>query len=591
MSQHAGVLHRWRDRLSALLIVIVHVGLLGYNIWRQSPTVDEPAHLIAGISYWKTGQFDLYSVNPPLARLVSAWPVLGMNPHLEGLDFTARPPSRLEFGLGRKFIQQNGERAWSMLRAARMAGVVFSLLGALTCLIWSTQLAGRTAGLVALSLWCFFPEILAHAPLITADVPAAATGLLAGYLYWRWLIQPSWRSAWLAGIAGGGAILTKSTWLILFAVWPVMWWVVACWPRMLPDRRHLATLGQGLAILGSALLTVNMGYLFQGTGTRLEELGLYSEAFSGQKLAYVSADLANNRFRQSLLGKLPLPLPLPLVQGLDLQALDFEHYTPLYLAGRWYPQGCWYAYLYIALVKWPLGFLALLLLRATARPSVLTWKDSFALLMTAGCVGLFVSWGATPGYARYLLPVLPFLFVWCSTLFAPNMAHPRRALAWSALLWLTSSSISVFPHSLAYYNELAGGPRNGPAHLIDCNIDWGQDLFELKRWQDRHPEAKPLFVSYFGPINPKLCGLVCRTPSSPRDIGEGRFLWEPGYYALSIHLLRSGSAHYHDDPAQLAFPQFAELSSFLNEQPIAYVGHTIAVYKIEAATRSPESER
>src|SRR5437773_734910 len=53
-------------------------------------------------------------------------------------------------------------------------------------------------------------------------------------------------------------------------------------------------------------------------------------------------------------------------------------------------------------------------------------------------------------------------------------------------------------NSLSYFNEMAGGPENGAAHLLDANIDWGQDLLELKRWCDAHPEARPLYLGYFG---------------------------------------------------------------------------------------------
>src|SRR5439155_22186730 len=84
----------------------------------------------------------------------------------------------------------------------------------------------------------------------------------------------------------------------------------------------------------------------------------------------------------------------------------------------------------------------------------------------------------------------------------------RRALALLQLLLLLllplaasiASSLAVFPHSLSYFNELAGGPENGPAHLLDANIDWGQDLLELKRWSDAHPAARPFHLAYFRPV-------------------------------------------------------------------------------------------
>jgi hypothetical protein len=43
---------------------------------------------------------------------------------------------------------------------------------------------------------------------------------------------------------------------------------------------------------------------------------------------------------------------------------------------------------------------------------------------------------------------------------------------------------------MSYFNEAVGGPENGHAYLVDSNIDWGQDLFFLRRWLDKHPEAR-----------------------------------------------------------------------------------------------------
>ena len=51
---------------------------------------------------------------------------------------------------------------------------------------------------------------------------------------------------------------------------------------------------------------------------------------------------------------------------------------------------------------------------------------------------------------------------------------PARGLKWQ----------TVAPHYLAYFNELAGGPANGFKELVDSNLDWGQDLKNLKLWLD-----------------------------------------------------------------------------------------------------------
>ena len=63
-----------------------------------------------------------------------------------------------------------------------------------------------------------------------------------------------------------------------------------------------------------------------------------------------------------------------------------------------------------------------------------------------------------------------------------------KALVSSALAWSIASSLWISPHSLAYFNEIAGGPTGGPRYLLGSNVDWGQDLLFLKRWIANHPK-------------------------------------------------------------------------------------------------------
>jgi hypothetical protein len=56
-------------------LLAIHTILLAYSGYVHSPTLNEPGHLVAGLSYWKFGRFDVYSVNPPLVKIVAALPI------------------------------------------------------------------------------------------------------------------------------------------------------------------------------------------------------------------------------------------------------------------------------------------------------------------------------------------------------------------------------------------------------------------------------------------------------------------------------------------------------------------------------------
>src|SRR5579875_349562 len=179
------------------LILFVHAGLLAWGAYRHSPTFDEVGHLPAGISHWKLGKFDLYCVNPPLVRMVAALPVLAARPHLDWRPFD--PHTRSEFSIGKAFIAANGQRIFWLFTLARWACIPFSLLGGYLCWRWACELFGSPAGLVALTLWCFGPNILAHGQLITPDVGAASLTIAAAYTFWHWLKDPRWQKALASG--------------------------------------------------------------------------------------------------------------------------------------------------------------------------------------------------------------------------------------------------------------------------------------------------------------------------------------------------------------------------------------------------------
>jgi hypothetical protein len=562
----------------ASVLLLAHAGLVAWGATRHSPNIDEVAHLPAGITYWYFGRFDFYRANPPLVRLLAALPVVLARPNTDWKNFNTHPGG--EWTVGGDFIAANGEQSFWYFAMARWACIPLSLVGGYVCFRWSTELYGGWAGLLSLALWCFCPNVLACAQMITPDAGAAALGAAAGYLFWRWLGQPSWRRAVVAGGALGLAELTKTTWVILFLLWPVLW-AVYRWPdrRRLPGRDWAGQAGQLGVLLVFGLYTVNLGYAFEGSFQRLGEFRFDSKALGGVERDPTSPGLEvqGNRFAGTWLGALPVPVPRNYLLGIDVLKHAFEEQKPSYLRGEWRRGGWWYYYLYALAIKVPLGTGLLLLLAAAfklcrAGPPV-RLRDELVLLAPAVLILVFVS--SQTGFnhhLRYVLPALPFAFIWA------GQAAQARVRGWAvpavvagALAWSVASSLWVYPHSLSYFNELVGGPANGHAHLVDSNIDWGQDLFYLKRWLDQHPEARPLGLAYFGNVPPSLAGIESeRVPDWPASRGNeadaegGRGQGpRPGWFAVSVHRLRGEGYGY-----------------FLGFRPVAMAGYSIYVYHL-----------
>jgi len=360
-------------------IVCVHVGALAWSASRHSPGWDEVGHFSAAISHWEFGRFDLFRVNPPLVRLAAATPLLFAAPRTHWSDFFEAPGTRPEFGMGRQLLAANGRRSFFLFALARWACIPFSLVGAYLCFRWGRELYGQTAGILALTLWCFSPNIIAHGSLITPDAGAAAMGVAAAYVFWRWLKRPTWGWAVAAGLVLGLAELTRTTWIVLFGLWPVLWIV---WTkaesrkrkaeenaegrRQNAERRWARETWQMGVMLLLGLYVLNLGYGFEGSFQRLGEYGFVSEMLGGPKdhaeRAYRPE--VRNRFEGTWLAGVPVPLPKNYLMGIDLQKSDFENKMWSYLRGEWRLGGWWYYYLYALAIKEPLGTWVLVVLAA-----------------------------------------------------------------------------------------------------------------------------------------------------------------------------------------------------------------------------------
>jgi 4-amino-4-deoxy-L-arabinose transferase-like glycosyltransferase len=527
--------------------------------------------------------------------MIAALPVMIAGASTDWTQFSASPTARPEFVMGADFVAANGERSMWLFTLARWACIPFSLLGGVICYLWARDLYGTVGGLLALTLWCFCPNILGHGALITPDVAATAFGLAAAYTFWRWLRRSTWTATLASGLVLGMAELTKMTLGILFGLWPILW-LVYRWPqrRSLRPRDWLRELGMIAAQMLVAVYILNLGYGFEGSLTRLGDFKFVSATLGANEGQQEVPRAGGNRFADSWLADVPVPLPKNYLLGLDLQKRDFEHYHhPSYLRGQFRQRGWWYYYLYALAIKVPLGNWLLLLLAAVSgfwirsapnpsglKPRVSSLaRDEFVLLAPAVVILVLVS--SQTGFSehmRYVLPAFPFAFVWIGRL-APVFDRKHWIIgsaAAAALAWSIASSLWVYPHSLSYFNELVGGPVGGPRHLIHSNVDWGQDLLYLKRWLDEHPQARPIKLAYFGYFDPVHAGIEY----APPEVKRGAPI-PPGWYAISVNFVCGLPYFTYQGDGTTGYLSQGALAAFQNVEPVAMAGYSIYIYHVE----------
>lgn len=212
-------------------------------------------------------------------------------------------------------------------------------------------------------------------------------------------------------------------------------------------------------------------------------------------------------------------LPEAFIYGFARADRD-SHIRSSFLLGHYSLTGFRTYFFYSFLLKTPLP--ALILIFAGLVPVLINrarWGSHVIFCLVP--VGLYFV-GASLAHLdiglRHLLPIYPFLYVLAGGV-ARDLGRLRPAtrtiLFTSIIGWVAvSSRIVFFPakgsfcqrigtHYLAYFNELGGGPANGYKELVDSNLDWGQDLKNLKIWLEEHSVKGPVGLCYFGTADPR----------------------------------------------------------------------------------------
>jgi 4-amino-4-deoxy-L-arabinose transferase-like glycosyltransferase len=649
----------WTGSIVALAVVLMlglHVTLAVNSLLQENPTVDETLHMPAGVSYWEKGTFKLYHHNPPLVKLVAALPVVLQHPKTAKLYGMPAWEEDSQAGFGQYFALENYARYFELFDAARLMMPLFSVIGGLVVFAWSSRLYGAGGGLLSLALWCLCPNILAIGRLITSDVAATSLGALATYLFWRFQKQPGWGRACLAGLALGLAELTKFSIILLYGLWPalaVVRFVLekrgSGWPK-----RVATGFIQWFAMIAISVLVIDIGYAFEGVGIPLGKFEFASRTLTRPVPAGISRPSSKNqlldsawryrinRFRGTALESIPVPLPKHYILGFDAQKIETEGVPlyflrenlphddsvtegyPVYLNGKLQGHGWWYYYLATLAYKVPEGTLVLVVLSGFvllgSKRSRAPWADEIAVLSTAVVVFLAMSFLTDICLGlRYILPIFPYLFIATGKLvpWASGFRGWRKRVGWGviglALLATSAATASIHPDYLAYFNWASGGPDRGSEHLIDSNLDWGQDLVKLNRWLKREHPGERVGLACFGQINPTLLTLRgdgfewFLPPALPGTIRQASSLdrsyldgpadrLTPGLYAVSASVLRGLPWRFYDSRSlkpPYHLPWLGAWSSFENPEthddafgyfreltPVARVGRSIYVYEV-----------
>ncbi len=564
--------------------------MVGWSASVHSPSIDETGHLPAGLSHWRLGRFDLYAVNPPLVRTAATDAILCRDLQIDWSAYSSSVNHRSEFAIGQRFFQLNGLAGIEALTIARISLISIGAVMIVICWkIAATLKISQTISIPTAVLACFSPSLLGNGSMITPDFASVVAGFLAWCFIVRWSENNNLKNANLAGVVIGCAILTKLTCLVFAILLPIT--AIISVPAG-SHRKHsgwLTLVLHCLMAFSIAVYMVNLGYLFEETCSQLGELPFVSRNFMS-----TAALAGENRFSGSWVGDLRIPLPRNFMLGIDAQAEDFETGFRSYLTGEWKHGGWWYYYLIGFLVKEPIGFQLMLYL--SILHGLCNWKhwtrESFRewskiVLPPVLIFGLVSSQTGFNHHMRYVLPAYPFLFIIAAR--TATLGKFWKWFSYACLTWQAAAVLWFAPHWMSYFNEFAGGPKNGHKWLVDSNIDWGQDILMLKWWQDKHPEAAPLNAAMYTMFDPKDIGLKFRLPppfvkGQPEVVNQDGLRGpQSGWYAVSVCMLKGQHASVPEGDGKWS-SSTENFTYFLdNFEPVDMIGYSIYIYHITAA--------
>jgi len=511
----------------------------------SSPTFDEPYDLARGYAYVRGTDLRMQQEHPVLIDGLGGAMLLLM-PELTPPDQIPGWEDAHLFRFSQALLWQLGHDVDKMVFLAHFPVIGLALILGAIVYRWAADLYGVPGGLLALALCALNPNIVAHAQILSTDLGAATLVTSTLYLWWRWAQRPTLGRLAATTLVLGLALAAKTSNLLLIPLLGV-----------LTGIRSVGQCGRWSKAI------VSWGAM--GAGALFVLWSLYRFEF---------------RPVPHLTGSIPVPAA-SYWEAIAWVRHEMGLGRPAFLWGRHTIWGWWYYFPVVFVLKTPLPLLILLgltvWLRVTRRIARRFPADYALWIFPPLYFGLAMFSTLNLGY-RHILPTLPLMTIYAARVVDwPGLRSRwgRRGL-FALLSWLAISALLIFPHYLAYFNELVGGPANGYRYLVDSNLDWGQGLKHLKRYLDEHG-IDDVWLGYFGNADPAyylrdtIRYRSLFAPGSPYPAeGFSPINPAPGWYAISVTVLQGPFS-----------PEPDLFDWFRRHEPVAKVGYSIFVYQVE----------
>jgi 4-amino-4-deoxy-L-arabinose transferase-like glycosyltransferase len=539
-------------------------------VHRESLTFDEGNHMFAGYMMWHTGDFGLNPEHPPLVKLLATIPMLGRQlwvPPLKGRPFKAEA-----YISGRDWVARNDGDRNQLVFQMRLSAGLLALAFSVVLFLTAREMSGDWAALAALALAAFDPNILAHSALVTTDIGVSLFFLSSIWASYHYVRRPSWARLILASLDAGLLLATKHSGILLAPMLVLLIGyeiLVAAKGARLRTALRLSGAFCVIGVLGTVVLWSFYGFRYSARPAGLAMSTTVADYVAplGPRTAAIVNGMASLRL-----------LPESYLIGLvDVKRVSIGY--PTFLFNTNYSHGVWWYFPCVIAIKTTIGLLVLLALTLFAIATrKLRLGRELVFLAVPALFYLFVAMvsGMNIG-SRHLLPFYAFCFIIAGAGAAALAAQSRRWLVLCSVLLAAHifSSLVNFPNYMPYANEAWGGAANAHNLLSDASVDWAQQLFQVKAWQDRHPGEECWFAYFANPeIQPETYGIHCHSLPTLDLYWMGGTEKVPPVIDGTI-LLSAGDLSGCEWPAASLNP----FDAFRNIQPAESIDHAVFVYR------------
>ena len=186
----------------ALAIIAFFIAFGIASVQKVSITMDEPLHYQYGMNILNL-KADRLTITPGVSDL-SKMPITALN----------ALPSQIALYLPGGEMKDFLESFFT----ARLITILFSGCIAYLVFHWARELYGFHAGMAALLLYIFDPNIIAHSQLVTNDIYVTGTILISCYWMWKFARDRNLKNGLISGLATGLSQIAKMTALALYPI-------------------------------------------------------------------------------------------------------------------------------------------------------------------------------------------------------------------------------------------------------------------------------------------------------------------------------------------------------------------------------------